>query len=94
MLYVKLKVKKSDGTAIPAAAAADACIPANLTLASLFSDVTLLLNDVIVEGGHQLYPYKALMSTMLQFDDNAKKTHLELAGWNEDDAKRKAWIKK
>ena len=92
MLYIKYKVTKSDGTDIPGANVVTAYTPANLTIAALFNDVTLTLNEVLVESGHQLYPFKALMKTMLQFDENAIKTHQAMAGYNDDSAERKEWI--
>ena len=70
ILYVKLKVTKNDGSALPAVATA---ILANLTLSALFSDVTLTMNDTVVEGGNFLYPYKAMMTSLLQFDEGMKK---------------------
>ena len=90
-LYVKLKVTKNDGSALPAVATATA-IPANLTLSALFTDVTLTMNDTVVEGGNFLYPYKAMMTSLLQFDEGMKKTQLEAAGYNANAAIRKGWI--
>jgi hypothetical protein len=89
MLYVKMKVTKSDGTALTAGSSAT---PANLTLGALFSDITLCMNDTVVEGGHFLYPYKAIMSSLLPFDEGMKSTQLEAAGYNEVEITRKGWI--
>jgi hypothetical protein len=88
-LYVKIKVVKNDGSNLDAAAKP---YPTNLTLAALFSDVCLTLNDTVVEGGHNLYPYKAMMSCLLQFDESMKKTQLEAAGYNPDTTERTAWL--
>jgi len=89
VLYVKMKVTKKDGTVLGATAHAT---PANLTLAALFSDISLTLNDTVIEGGHFLHPYKAIMSSLLQFDESMKSTQLLLAGYHDTDATRKTWI--
>jgi hypothetical protein len=88
-LYVKVKVVKNDGTVMEATMKP---YPTDLTLAALFSDVCLTLNDTVVEGGHYLYPYKAMMSCLLQFDGGMKKTQLEAAGYNPDTNERTAWF--
>ena len=80
--------------------------PVNNWLHSLFSDVTLTLNDTIVEGGTHLYPYKAYLTNLLLFGESAKRCQLQPSGWAKDQAgkmenvqntgyvTRKAWIKK
>jgi len=88
-LYVKVKVVKSDGSSLDATAKP---YSTNLTLAALFSDVCLTLNDTVVEGGHYLYPYKAMMSCLLQFDEGMKNTQLEAAGFKKDTTNRTAWF--
>ena len=85
VLYVKLKVTKTDGTNLDAASVAT---PGNLTLASLFSDIHLSMNETMLDGGHYLYPYKAMMTSLLQFDDGMKSTQLEAAGYNETEVTR------
>ena len=77
LLYVKLKVTKADGSNLTAAGT---LVPTNLFLSALFSEITLTMNDTVVEGGHYLYPYKVMMSSLLQFDVGMKKTQLEAAG--------------
>lgn len=58
--------------------------PVNLLLSSLFQDVTLTLNDQVVQGGDQLYAYKAMLNSMLLFDKGVKQTQLGAAGWEPD----------
>jgi len=53
-LYIKCKATKDDGTNLDVDT-----VPTNFTLNSLFSDVTLALNEVVIGGGNQLYTYKA-----------------------------------
>lgn len=89
MLYIKMKVLKSDGTDL--AVNADA-VPANLTLDALFSDVSLTLNDTLIEGGHHLYPFKSILTSVLQFNGEVKKTQLAYAGFGTD-TERKDMIK-
>ena len=55
-LYVALKVTTQDGKTL--ADSATVC-PANYFLNALFDDVTVSLNDTIIEGGNHLYSYKS-----------------------------------
>ena len=78
--------------------------PVNNWLHSLFSDVSLTLNDTLVEGGNHLYPYKAYLTNLLLYGDMAKKCQLQTSGWAKDESgkmkdatnsgfvTRKAWI--
>jgi len=88
-LYVKFKITKADGNNL---AADNKPIIANLGLAALFSDVSLTLNDTVVEGGHYLYPYKSMMSAVLQFDDSVLETQMRAAGYQDTVTTRQAWI--
>ena len=89
ILYLRLKVVKSLGSDL----AIDTKIyPANLLLASLFDDVSLTLNGTMIEGGHHLYPYKAIMTSLLQFNTETKKTQLRAAGFEEDKTDREKWL--
>jgi hypothetical protein len=89
ILYIRLKVLKSTGGEL----AADTKIyPANLLLSSLFDDVSLSLNGTTVEGGHHLYPYKAIMTSLLQFNAETKRTQLRAAGFQEDKTVRERWL--
>jgi hypothetical protein len=89
ILYVRLKVVKAIGSDL----SVDTKIyPANLLLASLFSDVTLTLNGTVIEGGHHLYPYKAMMTCLLQFNTDVKNTQLRASGYKEDKTDREKWL--
>lgn len=77
-LYVRLKVQNSADTVVIA--------PVNLMLHSLFQDVTLKFNDTVVQGGDQLYGYKAIINSLLLFDKGTKDTQLRLAGYCKDRA--------
>lgn len=101
-LAVQVKVLKKPGEDLTAA---DNVAPVNNWLHSLFSDITLTMNDTVVEGGTHLYPYKAYLTNLLMYGDEAKKCQLQTSGWAKDQAgamenaantgyvTRKAWVK-
>lgn len=78
--------------------------PVNNWLHSLFSDVTISLNDTTIEGGSHLYPYKAYLTNLFLYGREGKKSQLQASGWAKDQAgnfnevantgfvTRKAWI--
>jgi hypothetical protein len=79
ILYIRLKVLKSTGGELVAK-----IYPAN-PLSSLFDDIRLSLNGTTVEGGYHL---KAIMTSLLQLNAEAKRTELCAAGFQEDKAVR------
>jgi hypothetical protein len=88
ILYLRFKVTKGDGTAMDATTTLR---PANLSLATFFKDVSLSLNDTLVEGCQE-YAYKAFMTSLLQFGREMKTTQLRAAGFEDDTAKRDTWL--
>lgn len=80
-LELCVQIKKTDGTNIDSK---DKVGLINLPIASLFSDVTLSLNNKQIEGGDSSYPYGAYLYTLTQFQNQAKQTHLQAAGWFTD----------
>ena len=90
LLSVRIKVVNEDGTAIPATTV---ITPINNLLSSLFSDVRLILNNISVEGGSSLYPYKSHLTVGLQYNSEVKKCQMRCAGWSEDATARKTWLK-
>ena len=90
LLYLRLKVTKADGKELPAASNVT---PANFFMNALFSDVTLQLNDVIIEGGNQLYAYKSTIESIFGFSNAAKKAQLTPMGFCDDENQRVKWIK-
>jgi len=60
----------------------------NLALASLFKDVTLLINNSKVEGDSQMYAYKSYIYNLLAAGVACKKHQLAACGWVSDDAKK------
>ncbi len=88
-LYVKCQAINEDGSKLTV----DTC-PVNYTLNSLFSDITLALNEVVIEGGNHLYPYKATIESIFNFNEDAKRIQLLPAGFSELKDERKKWINK
>jgi hypothetical protein len=50
-------------------------------LHSMFKNVSLSINDVVVTQSVELYPYRAWLEAFLGYSDTAKSTHLAIAGW-------------
>ena len=90
LLSLQVKVVKADGSQLDGTK--DKPVPSDYFMHSLFSDITLHLNDTTVEGGSQMYPYKAVMESELNFNGEAKKTQLSMAGKEDAVAPRKAWV--
>ena len=77
-LYLDVHVEGTPDTSVLA--------PANNMLGTMFSDVSVQLNDVTVQGGEPYYPYKAMIETLLMFDNGTKKTQMRAGGFIKDDA--------
>ena len=90
VLYLRLSVVGGDGKPLNAASAVT---PSNFFMNALFSDVTLQLNDTVIEGGNQLYAYKSTFESIFGFSNAAKKIQLRPMGFNDDEVERKYWIK-
>ena len=91
LISLRLKVVKGDGTNIKAGDALHP-VPSNYFLNALFSDVSLSLNDTVIEGGNSMYPYKATIENALNFSDDARMLQLLPAGYSDDEDERKGWI--
>src|ERR1043165_6908406 len=82
-IYVRVKITKGDGTAIDANSHV---APTNLLLHSMFSEVELKLNDVIVSRCNGTYPYRAMLETLLSYGAAAKQSQLTSALYYKDTA--------
>ena len=82
MLYLRGKVKKEEKSALTTS---EEIALTNIPLASLFSDVSVVINDRQVEGGNHLYPYKTYMSYLLRFNKEAVDTHVRGTGFYKDE---------
>ena len=89
LLSLQVKVVKADGTALTDK---DKPVPSDYFMHSLFSDVSLALNDTTIEGGSGIYPYKAVIESELNFNSETKQTQLAMAGHETAVTKRKAWV--
>jgi hypothetical protein len=80
-LYVRLKVTKSDGTALTA----EKVGPANLFLQALFSATEVTLqNKASITCNYN--PYRAYIQTVLNYGQDAKSSQLQTQVWLQDDA--------
>lgn len=82
MLSLQLKIVNATGDAN--LIADDVVAPVNNWLHSCFSDVILTIGGTQVEGGNQVYPYKAYLINLLTHGETSKKTHLKSSGWYKD----------
>ncbi len=89
LLYVKLKVTTKDGKPLAKEAVVT---PSNYFLNSLFDDVSLSLNNILIEGGNHLYAYKGTIENELNYSEDTKMIQLKAAGYNRNDESRKMEI--
>ena len=82
-LFVKLDVRKADNTAIVDASQVG---PVNLLLHSLFSEVDVKLNDVLITTSNNTYAYRAYLETLLSYGSESKNSQLSAALYSKDDA--------
>ena len=82
-LKVRGKIVLPDGGDLPAARNV---VPVNLTLHSLFSDVSMYLNGTQVTTTSGAYPYQAYIQTVLSYGRAAKESHLEASMFYPDTA--------
>lgn len=57
----------------------------NHLMHALFQDVKVYLNDVQIEGGNSLYPYKAVIQNELNFSDDTKDIQIKCSGYSDND---------
>ena len=84
LIQVKAKVRLANGDALDDDVANATVVPCENFLHSLFSTLSVSLN------GHEVdyetnYPYRAYMETLVNYGDNAKKTHLGSSYWFADE---------
>src|SRR5438034_4576252 len=82
-LYVKLDVRQADNTPI---VAANQVGPVNLLLHSLFSEVNVKLNDVLITSTNNTYAYRAYIKTLLSYGTQAETSQLSAAVYSKDAA--------
>lgn len=82
-VYLEVKITKDDGTNI---GGDDVCGPINLLGQTLFQQVDVSLNDVLISDASNLYHYRAIFETLLSYGDDAKKSQLTMSLYNKDKA--------
>jgi hypothetical protein len=80
-IMVKAQITNNDGTLIDATRHV---APVNLFLHSLFSEVEVKLNDVLVSATNNTYPYRAYIETLLSYSPSAKASQLTAALYYKD----------
>lgn len=89
LLFVGIKVAKADSTDL---VATDDCVPSDYLFHLLFRDIVLSLNNEKIEGGNNHYAHKALIETIINYNNDTKDTTLSSIGYVDSDAESKAWI--
>ena len=56
----------------------------NLFLHSLFSQVDVSLNERLISPSTNTYPYRAMIETLLNYDEDAKSSQLSMALFYKD----------
>ena len=78
--YVLAKITKADGTSIDP----NTALPVNLTLHSMYREISMELNGRNVGDTSQLYPYRSNWETLLNFSKETQETRLICKGWTKD----------
>ena len=50
------------------------------------------MNDIQIEGGSNIYPYKSTVECAMNFNDDTKRIQLLPAGVSSDENERAKWI--
>ena len=76
-LYLKVKITKADGLNCDANENDEKVATVNLLLHSMFSQVDVALNGKLISDSTATYPYRAMIETLLNYNKEAKDTHLQ-----------------
>ena len=80
-LFVEAQKVADDDTALDAGTDVG---PVNLWMHSLFSDVSVILNEKLVSPPTSVYPYRAYIGTLLSYGPAAKESQLTGVIWYKD----------
>lgn len=80
-ILLEVKITKADGSNIDAVADVG---PINLLAHTLFQQVDVSLNDVVISNASNLYHYRALLETLLSYSDEAKNSQLSMGLYAKD----------
>ena len=81
-IHVQCKVTRPDGQ--PLKEADKHVAPENLFLHTLFSEVEVALNGILVSTSTNTYPYRSYIETLLNYDKETKDTQLALSMYYKD----------
>jgi hypothetical protein len=81
-LFIRAKILKSNGEPITDT---DEVSTVNLTLQSLFSEIDFKINDTLVSGSNNMYPYRAYLETLLNYGKDAKSSQLVASMYAKDE---------
>ena len=79
-LNIRAQVVKSNGNNIDADLSSQV-LPENNLISTLFSDIEIGVNGTLISSAAATYPYKCYIETLLNFNDNAKSSHLAASGY-------------
>ncbi len=82
-IIIEAKVVTSTGADL---GADDECGPVNNFMHSLFSQVDIKLNEVLITPSQNMYPYRAMFETLLNFSEDTKKSKMSGALYYKDTA--------
>jgi hypothetical protein len=82
-IYFQLKITKEDGTNL---VDNDTVGPINLICHSLFQQLDISLNDVLISEASNLYHYRSIIETLLSYGQDAKNSQLTLSLYSKDKA--------
>jgi hypothetical protein len=82
-IYLELEVNVTQADGNPFADGVS-CVPHNLMLHTMWSDVTVQFNDATVSSDSANYGYRSYIDTLLSYGEAAKKSHLQAALYYKD----------
>ena len=83
LMQIKVKITRANGNDIDNT---DNVGPVNLLLHSMFSEIDVKLNDVMVSSTNNTYPYRAYIETLLSYGPSAKQSQLTCEMYYKDAA--------
>jgi hypothetical protein len=89
LLYVEVKAIAEDGTKLVAKAD---CTPSNYFFGTLFKDVVLMFNSERIEGGNNVYAYKYIIESLINYSSDTIDTCLQSIGVDSNVEVRKLWL--
>ena len=82
-LYLKLQIVKRDGSLL---SSDDLVAMVNIPAHSMFQQLDIFLNDKLVTSASNLYPYRCMFETLLNYGKDAKETWLTSEMFYDDES--------